>query len=36
MDILVRRLKVDNVKFKTLEDFTHEETNNLHKKFEGR
>lgn len=36
MEILGRRMNVDDGKSKTLEGFTFEETGNIHKKFEGR
>ncbi|KAH0740382.1 hypothetical protein KY290_033425 [Solanum tuberosum] len=35
VEILGRRLNVADGKFKTLKDFTLEETDNLHKEFEG-
>lgn len=36
IDILGRRMNVDKGMFKTLEDFTLEETDNINKKLEGR
>lgn len=36
MEILGRRMNVDDGKSKTLEGFTFEETGNIHKEFEGR